>query len=120
MFIFSLINILVRSSKKNKNKKQTSDKYTRFQKSVLLFQLSQKITISKGVLYISENYNQQSRSLHRPTPSQGKNRKKGKEKRKEKEKRKRKEKEKMKEMEKEKRKEKDKRGEERYNGGSGT
>ena len=52
-----------KKTKKQKNKK-TSDKYTRFQKIVLLFQLSQKITICKAVLYISENYNQQSRSLH--------------------------------------------------------
>ena len=61
VFIFSLINILVDRQKK----KQTSDKYTRFQKTVLLFQLSQNITISKVVLYILENYNQQIRSLHR-------------------------------------------------------
>ena len=105
MFIFNLINILV-------DKKKTSDKYTHFQKTVLLFRLSRKITISKVVLYILENYNQQSRSLHRPTLSQGKNHKKRKEKRKEKEK--------MKEKEKEKRNEKEKIGEERYNGGSGT
>ena len=73
-------------------------------------QLIQRITIGKVVLYISENYNQQSlslpfstsqkitiskaflcRSLHcrrlrSANPSQGKNQKKGKEKRKEKEK----------------------------------
>ena len=50
--------------KKKQTNKQTSEKYTCFQKTVLLFQLSQKITISKVVLYISEYYNQQSRSLH--------------------------------------------------------
>ena len=110
MFIFSLTNILARSSKKKK--KNTSDKYTRFQKTVLLFQLSQKITISKAVLYISENYNQQIRSLHRPTPSQGKNPKKGKEKMKEKRKGKGRRKRKGRRRRKE--------GEERYNGGSGT
>ena len=43
-------------------------------------QLSQKITISKAILGISENYNRQ-------TTSQGKNHKKGKNKKKEKEKR---------------------------------
>ena len=87
-----MINILTdRQKKKKKTNKQTSDKYTRIQKTVLLFKLSQKITISKALLYISEDHD-------RPTPSQGKNHKK----------------------EKEKRKEKVKRGEERNNGGSGT
>ena len=51
----------------------------RFQKTVLLLQLSHKITINKAVLYISENYNRQ-------TPSQGENHKKEKKKNKEKEK----------------------------------
>ena len=37
----------------------------------------------KIILYISKNYNQQSCSSHRPTPSQGKHHKKGKEKEKE-------------------------------------
>ena len=72
MFIFNLINILADRQKTKrekkgegarlegalkKKKKQTSDKYTRFQKTILLFQVSHKITISKVVLYIS-------RSLH--------------------------------------------------------
>ena len=101
MFIFSLINILIDRQKKKEKKRQTSDKYTCIQKIVLLFQLSQKITIRKVVLYISENYNQQSCSLHRPfsiedhdqpTPNQGKNHKKEKEKEKWKEKEKEKEK----------------------------
>ena len=78
-----MINILADRKKKKKKRrvdKQASDKYTHFQRIVLLFQLSQKITISKVVLYISENYNQQRHSSHWPTPSQGKNHKKGKEK----------------------------------------
>ena len=54
----------------------------------------QKITISKVVLHISKNYNQQSHSSHQSTPSQGKNHKKGKEKEKEKGKEKENEKEK--------------------------
>ena len=84
------------------------------------FFTSQKITISKVVLHISKNYNQQSRSSHWPTPSQGKNHEKGKEKEKEKGKEKEKEKEKRKEKEKEKRGDREKRGEDRNNGESGT
>ena len=109
MSIFILSNILA-----NRQKKQTSDKYTHFQKTVLLFQMSQKITISKAIPYISRNYNQQSLSLHQPfstsqkimmgNPSQGKNHKKEKEK----EKRKMKEKEKMKAKNKEKKRSKKK------------
>ena len=57
---------------------ETLDKYTYFQKIVLLFQ---KITINKIVLYILENYNQQNHSLHlrklQPAiTTQGKNHKK--------------------------------------------
>ena len=66
----------------------------------------------KIFLYISKNYNQQSRSSHRSTPSQGKNHKKEKEKEKEKEKRKEKEKAKS--------GDKEKIGEDRNNGKSGT
>ena len=107
MFIFSLSKILANCKKK---KKQTSDKYTRFQKTVLLFQISQKIAIKKAFLYINCSLHLiRSRSAN---PSQGKNHKKRKEKMKEKEK--------MKKKEKKKRNEKKKRGEERYNGGSGT
>ena len=54
--------------------------YLRKLQSVKPFSMSQKITISKAVFYISENYNRQ-------TPSQGENHKKEKKKKKEKEKR---------------------------------
>ena len=95
MFIFSLINILEDRQKK-KGKKRVSSSTRRglgklhIRQGCLLLeirtfisrelQLAQKITISKTVLDISENYNRQ-------TPSQGKNHKKGKRKTKEKEKR---------------------------------
>ena len=108
MFIFSLINIPAdHKKKKTKTNKQTSDKYTHFQKNCTFISV------------ISENYNQQSRSLHliklqsaksfstsvviyvsedHDRPCQGKNHKK----------------------EKDKRMEKEKRWEERNNGRSGT
>ena len=87
MSIFNQSNILT-----NRQKKIKSNKYTRFQKTVLLFQISHKITISKAFLYINRSLHpRKSRSA---IPSQGKNHKKGKEKRKEKEIRKRKEREK--------------------------
>ena len=73
------------------------------------FFTSQKITISKVVLYISKNYNLQSRSSHRPTPSQGKNHKKGKEKKMTKGKRKRRRKRKRKKRRKRKRRRRRKR-----------
>ena len=117
MSIVSLSNILANRQKK---KKTNTDKYTRFQKTILLFQISHKITISKAFLYINSSLPpRRSRSAN---PSQGKNHKKGKEKekRKRKEKEKRKETEKEKESRKKKEKEKEKRGNERYNGGNGT
>ena len=68
-FIFSLSNILADHQKKKKQtNKQTSNKYTRFQKTVLLFQISQKITFSKG----------KEKDHDRPTPVKAKTTRKGK------------------------------------------
>ena len=126
MFIFRLLNIIVGQKVSHNEKARSSTwkgprkiMHLRVQKRIfykgLFFiskelQLIQRITIGKVVLYISENYNQQSlslsfstsqktiiskaflcRSLHRRrlrsiNPRQGKNQKKGKEKRIEKEK----------------------------------
>ena len=67
-FIFSLSNILADHQKKKKTNKQTSNKYTRFQKTVLLFQISQKIAFSKG----------KEKHHDRPTPVKAKTTRKGK------------------------------------------
>ena len=67
MSIFSLSNILANRQKKKNKTKQTSDKYTRFQKTVLLLQISQKITISKVVLQLAKSF---STSRKPPSTSQ--------------------------------------------------
>ena len=109
-FIFSLSNILADHEKKTNKQtnKQTSNKYTRFQKTVLLFQISQKITFRKG----------KEKDHDRSTPVKAKTTRKGK--REGRRKRKGMRRRKRKEIRRKEKRNKEKRGEERYNGGSGT